>query len=235
MADGPVRDSIVEWTERPSDVAVHTTPEELRADRRRPHIWIGDLDEMSVGGKYELLSLDERERAAFWADPAERHRFLASCIFLREVIGQVAGAPPERLRFIEGRSGRPVLAPQGVSARLAHRLRFSCSRSDRALALAISLGTDVGVGLRIVRPLDLIDKIAETRLTPEESEQLKRLPENDFVREFSRLWSHHEAIASLGGTTLLRPPRPAVRPVRTTSFEFALDNHLVVGSMAVGR
>ena len=225
----------MEWKERPSDVVVHTAPEELRTGRRRPHNGIGDLDEISVGSKYEILSLDEQERAPLCGDPAERHRFLASCIFLREVVGQVAGAPPERLRFIEGGEGRPVLAPQGVPSRLAHRLRFSVSRSERAVALAISLGADVGVGLRIVRPLDPIDKIAEARLSAEESELLKRLPEDDFVREFSRLWSHHEAIASLGGRIGLRPPRPLLRPVRTTTFYFALGNQLFVGLMAVGR
>ena len=84
----------MEWKERPSDVAVHTIPEELVTDRRRPHIWIGDLDEMSVGDKYQLLSLDERERAALCVDPAERHRFLASCIFLRYVLGVCPIPPP---------------------------------------------------------------------------------------------------------------------------------------------
>ncbi len=225
----------MEWKERPSDVAVHTTPRERLSDPRRPHIWIGDLDQLSVGGKVDLLSLDERERAALFGDAAERHRFLASCIFLREVIGQVARAPPERLRFIEGGYGRPELAPEGVSTRLAHRLRFSFSRSERALALGLSLGADVGVGLRVVRPLGPIDKIAESRLSTEEVEQLKKLPEQDFVREFSRLWSQHEAIASLGGSAVLRPSRFSMPPVRTTSFEFALENHLVVGSMAVAR
>lgn len=225
----------MEWRERPSDVVVHTTVAEPLTDRRRPNIWIGDLDEIAVGGKVELLSLDERERAALIADPAERHRFLASCLFLREVIGPVAHVPPERLRFIEGGSGRPELAPQGVPSRLVRRLRFSYSRSERALALGVSLGRAVGVGVRVVRPLDPLDRVAETRLAVEELERLKGLPDQDFVREFSRLWTRHEAIASLGGPGLLRSYRPAVRPARTTTFEFALERHLVVGAMAVGR
>ena len=63
----------MEWKERPSDVAVHTTPEERVIDRGRPHIGIGDLDELPLGGKFEQISLDERERAALVAAPPDRH------------------------------------------------------------------------------------------------------------------------------------------------------------------
>lgn len=217
------------------DVAVHSNADEPLGDRRRPHMWISDLDEIAVGRKVELLSLDERERANLFVDPAERHRFLASCIYLREVVAQVARASPEALRFIEGGSGRPELAPQGISPTFARALHFRLSRSDRAFALGLSLGTDVGLGLRVVRPLDLLDKMAEHGLSSEEMERLRKVPEDDFVREFSRLWTRHQAIASLDGGTLVRPVRLPARPARTTSFEFALEHLLVVGSMAVGR
>ncbi len=223
----------MEWKERPLDVAVHTNPGEPPEDLARAQLWIGDLDEILVGGRVELLSLDERERARRCASPEERHRFVASCLFTRDVMGQVTGLPPESLRFVEGDSGRPELAADSLPADDARKIRFGLSRSERALVLGLALGRDIGVGLEVVRPVDELVRIAEAQFSGAEVARLKALPEREFVLEFCRLWARREAIANLDGSALLRSGRASPGAARTTSFEFALRERLVVGSMAV--
>lgn len=223
----------MEWRERPFDVVVHTNPSDAPTDLARAQLWIGDLDEILVGRRVELLSLDERERAGRVDDPEERHRFLAACLFMREVIARVTGAPPESLRFVEGNSGRTELAPDPLPLAEARRIRFGVSRSERALVLGLAVGQDVGVGLEVVRPVDELVRLAEAQFSEAEVARLRSLPEREFVREFCRLWARREAIANLDGQGLLGGGRPRSRSARTTSFEFALRERLVVGSMAV--
>lgn len=225
----------MEWKERPVDVAVHTAAEEPPADLRRLHMWIGDLDEIPVGEKVELLSLDERERARLLSDPAERHRFLAACVFTREVMARVTGADPKELRFLEGDSGRPELAPYRAPVVRPRRIRFGLSRSDRALVLGLTVGRDVGIGLEVVRPLEKLDQFAEAHFTEAEVRHLRSLPDREFLVEFCRLWTRREAIANLDGSPYLRPGALPPRPARTTTFEFALSDQLIVGSMAFRR
>jgi len=225
----------MEWKERPADVAVHITPGEPLTDLRRLHMWIGDLDEITVGGRLELLSLDERERARLLADPGERHRFLAACIFTREVMGQVTGVDPKDLRFLEGDFGRPELAPYRAPGEHPRGIRFGLSRSERALVLGLTVGRDVGIGLEVVRPFEKLDQLAEAQFTEAQVRHLRSLSERDFLVEFCRLWTRREAIANLDGTAFLRPAHLPGRPARTTTFEFALQDKLVVGSMAVRR
>jgi len=225
----------MEWKERPQDVAIHTAPDESPADLRRLHMWIGDLDEVPVGDKIELLSLDERERARLLSDPEERHRFLAACVFTREVIGGVTGADPRELRFLEGESGRPELAPYRTPVERPRRIRFGLSRSDRALVLGLTVGRDVGIGLEVVRPLEKLDQFAEAHYTEAEVRHLRSLPAREFLVEFCRLWTRREALANLDGSPFLRPGAVPARPARTTTFEFALSDQLIVGSMAVRR
>jgi phosphopantetheinyl transferase len=225
----------MEWRARPLDVAVHTAPDDPPSDFKRVHLWIGDLDEIFVGERVRLLSLDERERARRLADPEERHRFLAACLFVRQVLGGVTGVAPESLRFVEGDLGRPELAPVRISPERARRIRFGLSRSQRALALGLAVGHDVGVGLEVVRPTEDLLRWAESQLSASEAARLKSLPEREFLVEFCRLWTRREAMAGLDGALLLRAAGTPPRSARTTSFEFAMRDNLVVGSMAVSR
>jgi 4'-phosphopantetheinyl transferase len=225
----------MEWKERPSGIAVHSSTEEPVTDTTRVHMWVGDLDDFAVGGRVDVLSLDERERAGLIEDPATRHRFLASCVFTREVLGHVMGVEPRALRFVEGDSGRPEIAPYRIPPDYARRVHFGLSQAERALVLGLALGHDVGLGLEVVRPLDDLERVAESQFSPEEVLWLRSLPRREFLLEFCRLWTRREALANLGGSSILRPSHPAPKPARTTSFEFALKESLVVGSMAVTR
>lgn len=163
-----------------------------------------DLDEDALARAWRLLDDTERRRAATFATPRGRARYVAAHLALRRVLAGYTGVPAEALRL--GRAGavgegsrprgRPVLcdAPAPV--------HFSLSHSHGVVAVAVA-ATEVGADVQRVCSLGTVEACL-ARLHPRERAELCQVAEADRARAFSRLWSRKEAYLKALGTGLSR-------------------------------
>src|SRR5947209_6191932 len=100
------------------------------------HVWAAHLDETSFDP--DLLSPDERERAARFRFERDRRRYECRRHLLRVLLGRYLRENPGTLRFHYGPQGKPELT--GCA------LQFNLSHSD-AHALFAFAQTEVGVDL----------------------------------------------------------------------------------------
>lgn len=135
-------------------------PAELPALERTVHVWAVPLDDarVDVDGGRELLSPDERERAAHFHFEQHRRRFLLAHIALHWILSGYLKIPPARLYFELGSNGKPKLPPS-----LDNRgFEFNLSHSNDMALLAINLIGEVGVDIEYVKPGFKFEEIAES-------------------------------------------------------------------------
>ncbi len=175
-------------------------PAELPALERTVHVWAVPLDDarVDVDGGRELLSPDERERAARFHFEQHRRRFLLAHIALHWILSGYLKIPPARLYFELGSNGKPKLPPS-----LANRgFEFNLSHSNDMALLAINLIGEVGVDIEYVKPGFKFEEIAESFFTAREFAELRGLPSELQRQAFFRCWTCKEAFLKAKGTGL---------------------------------
>src|SRR5262249_29679294 len=147
----------------------------------------------------ELLTDEERESAGRFHREADRRRAVVSRALLRTTLSRYAPVDPADWRFERGPFGRPQIARPG-----AHGPPFVLSHTRELAACAVTDGAAVGVD---VEPLgrevgDLLE--ADSILSENEIESLRRLPPRARAERFLELWTLKEAYAKALGTGLAR-------------------------------
>ncbi|MGW5852316.1 4'-phosphopantetheinyl transferase family protein [Streptomyces sp. NPDC055254] len=154
---------------------------------------------LPVGEAAAVLDAAEQERAARLVRPGDRHRYIASHVGLRVLLGNHLGLAPERVGLVReechcgrGAHGRPAVAGGGV--------HFSLSHSGDLAYVALA-GVPVGVD---VERLPSAGSVADvlTSLHPAEADELSALPEADLPAAFARVWARKEACLKASGTGL---------------------------------
>ena len=116
-----------------------TTPPEL-ADGEI-HLWYLPLSitddrlEQFLG----VLSIEETERAARFAFPYLRQRYIAAHGMLRLILGSALNRDPAGLAFRKGDHGKPFL--------IHEELQFNLSHSSEHGLLAVTRQTEIGVDI----------------------------------------------------------------------------------------
>ncbi|MGZ8529401.1 MAG: 4'-phosphopantetheinyl transferase family protein [Candidatus Binatia bacterium] len=175
-------------------------PAELPALERTVHVWAVRLDDARVdldGGR-ELLSPDERERAARFHFEQHRRRYLIAHIALHKILSRYLQIDPARLYFDLGSNGKPklppVLAPAGVD--------FNLSHSNEMALLAVNRIGEIGVDIEYVKPDFKFQEIAERFFTHREAAALRGLPSELQRQAFFKCWTCKEAFLKAKGTGL---------------------------------
>jgi len=175
-------------------------PAELPALDRTVHVWAVRLDDPSVdldGGR-ELLSPEERERAARFHFEQHRRHYLIAHIALHKVLAGYLPVEPAQLYFELGGNGKPklpqALAPSGLD--------FNLSHSNEMALIAVGRYGEIGVDIEYVKPDFQFQEIAERFFTAQEVAAMRRLPP-DLQREaFFKCWTSKEAFLKAKGTGL---------------------------------
>jgi 4'-phosphopantetheinyl transferase len=172
-------------------------------------IWLAHLD--GLQDRSELLSPDEQERAARFALPHIRARFIAARSFLRTTLAECLSDDPAKLSFGYGHHGKPFL--------IDGELRFNLSHSGGWAALAVARRREVGIDIEQIRPDRSTDELAQRFFSPREWAALQSLPDAERCAAFFRCWTRKEAFIKLIGEGLsfpldefdvtLRPEEPA--------------------------
>jgi 4'-phosphopantetheinyl transferase len=221
-----------------SDPVVHWSPYESVLDFDMVHVWFCDLDDGRHSGTFDesILSPDERERADGLKSTVARLRFVERCSFIRQTLGVLAGIAPERLEFLSGFHGKPLLTRTAGSGG-PREIRFNVSHSENILALAVSFDRELGIDIEVVNPIGDEITLAGSYFHPEEIERLVALPQRERCTGFYRLWTREEAVAKLSGRALAGRSSPATMSTGVYSehpIEITVGGKTIVGTLALG-
>ncbi|HUA61483.1 MAG TPA: 4'-phosphopantetheinyl transferase superfamily protein [Verrucomicrobiae bacterium] len=147
------------------------------------HVWRIQLDTIAED-VLPAPTPEESARAARFATPDLRRRYLRSHGALRAILRGVLGADPNIA--IAG-NGKPWLPD-------APHWNFNLSHSQDLALVAVARGVEVGVDVEYVRPNRDAAAIVERFFPPSAAAEFFAVPEGDREREFFRLWTRLEAM-----------------------------------------
>ena len=158
-----------------------------------------DLDDDAGPEAQEILSGEERERAARFQFEADRRHDVAAHAALRRALAAHTGERAEALRFTHSAFGKPSLAER-------HRVRFSLSHSRALGFYAIGGRGPLGVDVEQLRTVPDALELAERHFTRTEFDALAALPAVERHRAFLTCWTRKEACLKAIGLGLIVPP-----------------------------
>jgi 4'-phosphopantetheinyl transferase len=160
-------------------------------------VLISEIARWAAGA--ERLAPEERIRAEAISHPATARAFVAGRALARTCMARLLGLAPGKIPIAIDERSKPTLA-------LPTRLRFNLSHSDEHVALALTLGAEVGVDLEPTAPPDR-DAVAEVVMTPAELAAFLAIPPDERDAAFLKLWTRKEAVMKAGGTGFSVDPR----------------------------
>lgn len=185
-----------------SDPAFHLTAL-LALPEDEVQLWRLDLESLGAGEErwQELLSRDERARAARFLVARVRQQFVTTRALLRMLLGGYLGVDPVRLAFRQLAKNKPILAPPHAE----NGISFNVAHSARVALLAFSRRPEIGVDVEQVRRDVDVEAIARRFFSPHEQEQLAAVTADDKFEAFFRCWTRKEAYIKAKGEGLWLP------------------------------
>jgi 4'-phosphopantetheinyl transferase len=167
------------------------------------HVWRASLaiDDDLLEFLHQILSNDERERAAKFHFERDRRRFVAAHGTLRRILARYVVLEPPRLQFTCNAFGKPELIPTaGIGP-----LMFNLSHSHEIAVCAVTTGCEVGIDVEYAHSLVGDLRIARQFFSPFEVAQLMRLAGHEQRRAFLTCWTRKEAYIKARGQGLSIP------------------------------
>ena len=149
----------------------------------------------ATGPAFELLSTDERDRAAQFRRPSDRDRYSIAHAMLRSALAARLGVGVDRIGFEPGRRGKPKLSSPRVD------LHFNLSYGGAVVVLAVS-AQPVGVDVEAYREDLDVEGIAARFFSLDEQAYLRRSSHGIDVTRFFDIWTRKEAAAKASGVGL---------------------------------
>jgi 4'-phosphopantetheinyl transferase len=143
-----------------------------------------------------FLSDDEAARAGRYHFARDRERHVVARGRLREILGARVSSAPGLLEFAYSAHGKPTLAAPRQAP------HFNLSHSHGLAALAVCDGTELGLDIEAILPLE--EDIAGRFFSSSEVRALRALPEADRLPGFYRCWTRKEAVLKSLGDGLSR-------------------------------
>ena len=139
----------------------------------------------------EILSPDEKLRAARFIFDADRTRWVRARAGLKAILARSTGQPAKEIRFTLGPHGKPAMAD-------ASGIEFSLSHSGDWAMIAVTQGVPVGIDIERIR--NRVDMVP----------LLQRLGERDLPSDEAglyRAWVRREANTKAIGGALMELPQ----------------------------
>lgn len=143
----------------------------------------------------QLLSSDERQRAARFVRETHRHRYTVARATLRLLLGHCVDTDPAAIEFRYAEQGKPLLA-----GALAESVHFNVSHSDSFAFYAISPDGPLGCDIERIRPVPEMAEIVSRWFAPSEHELILSRADRD--ESFFRYWTLKEAVLKGVGSGL---------------------------------
>lgn len=167
------------------------------------HVWRIPLNQSSERTtlSLEVLSTDERKKAARFRFAKDRNQFVQARAALRFILSEYLNVTPQDLEFSYGHHGKPELANGQANS----SLRFNLSRRDELALIAVTRGREIGVDVELVRADVPCFEIADVSFSLAESATLRSLPESLWAAGFYNCWTRKEAYVKARGAGLSFP------------------------------
>ncbi len=177
----------------------------MKLSRDEVCLWRVDLAAVSTEGSrwQQLLSEDERTRAARYRSVRDGRYFATTRGLLRTILASYVNSDPQRLVFQYSEKGKPSL-DTGISET---RLEFNVSHSGGTALLVFARERKLGVDVEQVRENFDHDAIARRFFSEHEQRQLAALNPADRFAGFFRCWTRKEAYIKAKGIGLSLPLR----------------------------
>lgn len=132
-----------------------------------------------------VLGPQEHERAAKFAFPYLRQRYIAAHGLLRLILASIVNCDARDLEFGTGEHGKPFL--------VGEELQFNLSHSEEQGMLAVTRLAEIGVDVESMERKVEIRGIAERFFSESESAELFELNSHEQCEGFFNLWTRKEA------------------------------------------
>jgi 4'-phosphopantetheinyl transferase len=161
------------------------------------HIWTIALDdEPMLASLVDVLSGEERVRAARFRTTELRVRFVVAHGAMRTILSKYLGIPPHAIRFETTESGKPYAPGAGLT--------FNLARSEGLALCAITVAGRIGVDVERVRPVEDEDALVHRYFAPAEMRQYEAVRSQDRTAAFFSAWTRKEAFVKAIGSGLQR-------------------------------
>ena len=166
-------------------------------------VWWAVLDDFraDLSHPLDLLSADEKARAARFYFERDRSRYIIGRGLLRLLLGSYLGSNPAEIKFEYGLYGKPALAPQAGG----RRLEFNLSHSNEMAVYIFNWDHPLGIDIEYIQPLKDMDDFALQFFTPAECKLIRSLPMPEKTETFFKLWTSKEAYLKANGSGLSMP------------------------------
>jgi 4'-phosphopantetheinyl transferase len=183
------------------------------------HVWTINLDAepAAVCSLLELLSGEERARAARFRTTQLRLRFIVGRGALRSILSRYLGVPPGQLRIETTTSGKPFIPGSELS--------FNLSHSDALAVCGVTAGGQLGIDIEHMRRVEDADSIVQRYFAPNELKQYEACRPAVRPAAFFSAWTRKEAFVKATGLGLQR---------ELNSFEVDLSPQATCPRIALG-
>lgn len=166
---------------------------------REIHIWTLRMSAVAgMGALEDVLSSDEKYRAAQFHCGKSRQSFIIRRGILRRLLGRYIGLHPADVRFSYSAKGKPALATPPC-------VEFNTTHSSGLAAFAFTLGCPVGIDLELMSTTSEMADVGEHFFCEEEKAEIYSLPVSQRRLAFYLCWTRKEAYLKATGEGLSVP------------------------------
>lgn len=165
------------------------------------HVWRASLKEWAadrIERRLNILSSEAKARADRFLQPKHRKRFITSRATLYAILTKYLPELWTPLKFRYNKYGKPYLAYNS-------HLQFNLSTSHSIALYVVAWDQEVGIDVEYMKRDIHVDRIAERFFSLEESAELQKLPVEERLAGFYRLWTLKEAYIKVIGQGLSFP------------------------------
>ncbi len=150
---------------------------------------------------YQLLSDDEKQRAARFRFDKHRNRFITGRGTIRKILANKGRCLPQAIRFALNKYGKPAFQEPET----ARHIQFNASSSDTMGAIAISHNIPLGFDIEKIKPGSNrdYDLIVKNQFTNDEYDWYKKQKKHERIRVFFEFWTCKEAYLKALGIGLI--------------------------------
>ena len=161
-----------------------------------------------------LISADEKQKAAGFKKSGDPKRYILRRGIVRVILGQYLHEDPEKIRFVQGKSGKPDLDSGGN----VPDVRFNLSHTDEMICLGVTRRSEIGLDLVKIISGYSYSEIGQYRFSPDERAWIAQKVIDRQHTCFFRIWCLKEALIKATGSNLQMMKETDVSGIMTDTF-----------------